>query len=144
MVQSKGPDVPDGDVDRKVAIYRSLTPGFQKVGPSAEQLSGENGAGPRFRPQCSWEEPHNEARQQLQQFDGCDRVKQRAPLDYLHTQIATPLFRTRIGKTFRRDKIREAMMYETEPGAKAILVAKGELWRRLGETVTRGATPLRD
>lgn len=38
-----------------------------------------------------------------------------------------PLFRTRIGKTFRLGQIREAMAYETRPGAKAVLLAKREL-----------------
>jgi NADPH:quinone reductase-like Zn-dependent oxidoreductase len=36
--------------------------------------------------------------------------------------IASPLFRTRIGKTFRFDHIEEAMAYEATPGAKAVLI----------------------
>ena len=56
-----------------------------------------------------------------------DPAKLREALGYLQTQIADRLFRTRIGKTFRLDQIREAMSYETEPGAKAVLLAKGEL-----------------
>ena len=56
-----------------------------------------------------------------------DPVKLRQALEYLHTQIADPLFRTKIGKTLRFDQIREAMAYETQPGAKAVLLPRGEL-----------------
>ena len=55
-----------------------------------------------------------------------DASKLREALEYLQTQIADPLFRTKIGKTFRLDKIREAMAYETKPGAKAVLLTNGE------------------
>jgi NADPH:quinone reductase len=50
----------------------------------------------------------------------------REALEYLRTQIADSLFRTKIGKIFHRAEIREAMAYETKPGAKAILLMKGE------------------
>ena len=53
-----------------------------------------------------------------------DTAKLQEALEYLHTQIADPLFRTKIGKVFRLDQIREAMAYETELGAKAVLLAK--------------------
>jgi NADPH2:quinone reductase len=56
-----------------------------------------------------------------------DTAKLGEALEYLHTQIADPLFRTKIGKTFQLDQIREAMAYETQPGAKAVLLAKGEM-----------------
>lgn len=56
-----------------------------------------------------------------------DMAKLREALGYLHTQIADPLFRTKVGKTFRLDQIREAMAYETKPGAKEVLLAKGEV-----------------
>jgi NADPH2:quinone reductase len=56
-----------------------------------------------------------------------DTAKLREALGYLHTQIADPLFRTKAGKTFRFDQIREAMAYETQPGAKAVLLANGEM-----------------
>jgi NADPH2:quinone reductase len=55
-----------------------------------------------------------------------DASKLREALEYLQTQIADPLFRTKIGKTFRLDQIREAMAYETKPGAKAVLLTNGE------------------
>ena len=47
-------------------------------------------------------------------------------LEYLRTQIADPLFRTKIGKIFHLAEIREAMAYESKPGAKAALLMKGE------------------
>ena len=53
-----------------------------------------------------------------------DAARLRKALEYLHLQIADPLFRTKVGRTFRLDQIREAMAYETAPGAKAVLVAK--------------------
>jgi hypothetical protein len=56
-----------------------------------------------------------------------DKAKLREALEYLHTQIADQLFRTKIEKTFRLDQIREAMAYETQPGAKAVLLAKDEM-----------------
>ena len=56
-----------------------------------------------------------------------DTATLREALESLRTQIADSLFRTKIGKTFRLDQIREAMAYETQPGAKAVLLAKSEL-----------------
>ncbi len=56
-----------------------------------------------------------------------DTAKLREAFEYLQTQIADPLFRTKAGKTFRLDQIREAMAYETRPGAKAVLLAKGQM-----------------
>jgi NADPH:quinone reductase len=56
-----------------------------------------------------------------------DRPRLKEALEYLHAQIADPLFRTRIGKTFQLDQIREAMAYETQPGAKAVLLTKAEV-----------------
>lgn len=50
-----------------------------------------------------------------------DRDKLRAALAYLGTRMASPLFRTKVGKSFRLDEIQEAMAYETQPGAKAVL-----------------------
>ena len=47
-------------------------------------------------------------------------------LEYLHTQIADSLFRTKIGKIFHLAEICEAMAYETKPGAKAVLLIKSE------------------
>jgi hypothetical protein len=41
---------------------------------------------------------------------------------YLHTCIADRLLRTKVGKTFTLGQIHEAMTYETEPGAKAVLL----------------------
>jgi len=43
-------------------------------------------------------------------------------LTYIQGVIADPLFRTKIGETFRLEQIQEAMAYESTPGAKAILV----------------------
>ncbi len=43
-------------------------------------------------------------------------------LSYLQKHMADPLFRTKVGKTFRLDQIQEAMAYEAEPGAKAVLL----------------------
>lgn len=43
-------------------------------------------------------------------------------LAHLRKVITDPLFRTKIGKTFSFDQIQEAMVYETTPGAKAVLV----------------------
>ncbi|WP_420237458.1 alcohol dehydrogenase catalytic domain-containing protein [Telmatobacter bradus] len=51
-----------------------------------------------------------------------DSVKLQHALEYLQKQIADPLFRTKVGKTFRLDQIQEAMAYETEPGAKAVFL----------------------
>lgn len=56
-----------------------------------------------------------------------DTTKLPVALEYLHTQIASPLFRTKIGKTFRLDQILEAMAYEPQPGAKAVLLTKEEM-----------------
>ena len=55
-----------------------------------------------------------------------DTVMLREALEYLRTQIADSLFRTKIGKIFHLAEIREAMAYETKPGAKAVLLMKGE------------------
>ena len=57
----------------------------------------------------------------------CDMAKLREALEYLQPQTADPPFRTKIGKTFRRDQICEAMAYETLPGANAVLLANREL-----------------
>ena len=54
-----------------------------------------------------------------------DPARLREALEYLSVRIADPLFRTRVGRTFRLDQIGEAMSYETKPGAKAVLLAKG-------------------
>ena len=51
-----------------------------------------------------------------------DSAKLQKALSYLHEMIADPLFRTKVGRTFRLDEIREAMAYETAPGAKAVLL----------------------
>ena len=51
-----------------------------------------------------------------------DKAKLQQALKYLHTRFADRLFRTKIGKTFPLDQIHEAMAYETEPGAKAVLL----------------------
>ena len=51
-----------------------------------------------------------------------DTAKLQHALEYLHQHIADPLFRTRVGRAFRFDQIEEAMAYETEPGAKAVLL----------------------
>ena len=56
----------------------------------------------------------------------CDMARLREALEYLQPQTADPLFRTKIGKAFRRDQICEAMAYEMLPGAKAVLLANGE------------------
>ena len=56
-----------------------------------------------------------------------DAAKLRQALASLQTQVADPLFRTKVGKTFRLDQIGEAMAYEAQPGAKAVLLPKGEL-----------------
>jgi len=45
-----------------------------------------------------------------------------AALTDLRTVIANPMFRTKIGKSFRFEQIDEAMAYEATPGSKAILV----------------------
>ena len=55
-----------------------------------------------------------------------DTSKLREALEYLQTQIADPLFRTKVGKTFSFEQIHEAMAYETQPGAKAVLLAKSQ------------------
>jgi NADPH:quinone reductase len=43
-------------------------------------------------------------------------------LTELRSVIADPIFRTRIGREFSFDRIGEAMAYEAQPGAKAVLV----------------------
>lgn len=55
-----------------------------------------------------------------------DTATLQGALEYLRTQIAAPLLRTKIGKIFHLAEIREAMAYETKPGAKAVLLMKGE------------------
>lgn len=54
-----------------------------------------------------------------------DQAKLQDALTYLHTQIADPLFKTKIGTTFQLKQIHEAMAYETKPGAKAVLLGRG-------------------
>ena len=51
-----------------------------------------------------------------------DMAKLQEALAYLQEDIANPMFRTKIGKTFCLDQIQEAMAYESEPGAKAVLM----------------------
>lgn len=51
-----------------------------------------------------------------------DTSKLRHALKTLQQHIADPLFRTKVGRTFRLDQIQEAMAYETGPGAKAVLL----------------------
>ena len=53
-----------------------------------------------------------------------DAQKLRAALQFLHYRIADPLFRTKVGKTFPLTQIQEAMTYEMEPGAKAVLIVE--------------------
>jgi len=53
-----------------------------------------------------------------------DTQKLRESLDHLHERIHNPLFRTRVGKTFGFDQIHEAMVFESTPGAKTVLLAK--------------------
>ena len=53
-----------------------------------------------------------------------DPKKLQIALESLHNQIANPLFRTKVGKTFPFLQIEEAMAYEREPGAKAVLVVE--------------------
>jgi NADPH:quinone reductase len=55
-----------------------------------------------------------------------DTATLREALEYLRTQIADSLFRTKIGKIFHLAEICEAMEYETKPGAKAVLLMKGD------------------
>ncbi|MEG9439041.1 hypothetical protein JAO29_23140 [Edaphobacter sp. HDX4] len=51
-----------------------------------------------------------------------DTEKLRVALEFLRGQIADPLFRTKVGKTFSLDQIQQAMEYETQPGTKAVLL----------------------
>ena len=51
-----------------------------------------------------------------------DRAKLQHALTYLEKHIADPLFRTKVGRTFCLNQIQEAMAYEADPGAKAILL----------------------
>ena len=53
-----------------------------------------------------------------------DAKKLQVALDALNKQIANPLFRTKVGKTFPLTHIQEAMAYEMEPGAKAVLITE--------------------
>jgi len=50
----------------------------------------------------------------------------RDALKKLAQLIGDPLFRTRIGQTFRLDQIHEAIAYERTPGRKAVLLMKPE------------------
>ena len=49
-------------------------------------------------------------------------AKLQQALAYLAMHIADPLFRTKVGRTFLFEEIQEAMAYEAEPGAKAVLL----------------------
>ncbi len=51
-----------------------------------------------------------------------DTTKLQHALAYLQGHIADSLFRTKVGRTFQFDQIQEAMAYEAEPGAKAVLL----------------------
>ncbi len=53
-----------------------------------------------------------------------DPEKLKRALDYLQQHIADPLFRTKVGRTFRLDEIGDAMTYETAPGSKAVLLCR--------------------
>ena len=55
-----------------------------------------------------------------------DTAKLQRALEYLHEHIADPLFRTKVGRSFRLDQIQEAMAYETAPGAKAVLLPQSK------------------
>lgn len=55
-----------------------------------------------------------------------DAARLLAALRNLQEQIGNPLFRTRLGATFRLDQAQEAMAYETTPGRKAVLRIKAE------------------
>ena len=52
-----------------------------------------------------------------------DQQRLMAAMTELRSLIADPIFRTRIGREFTFDQIGEAMIYEAQPGAKAVLVA---------------------
>jgi len=52
-----------------------------------------------------------------------DPQKLPVALTELRSLISDPIFRTRIGREFTFDQIGEAMAYEDQPGAKAVLVA---------------------
>ena len=51
-----------------------------------------------------------------------DKGELRKALEYLRGIIEDPMFRTKLGKTFRFHEIAEAMAYESTPGAKAVLL----------------------
>ena len=51
-----------------------------------------------------------------------DAAKLQQALAYLEKHIADPLFRTKVGRTFSLDQIQVSTAYETEPGAKAVLL----------------------
>ncbi len=53
-----------------------------------------------------------------------DTERLREALRKLVQRIGDPLFRTKIGQTFRLDQIHEAIAYETTPGRKAVLLMK--------------------
>ncbi len=55
-----------------------------------------------------------------------DTERLRDALKKLAQHIGNPLFRTRIGQTFRLDQIHEAIAYERTPGRKAVLLMKPE------------------
>ena len=55
-----------------------------------------------------------------------DMDRLRDALKKLAQHIGNPLFRTRIGQTFRLDQIHEAIAYERTPGRKAVLLVKPE------------------
>ncbi len=55
-----------------------------------------------------------------------DPAKLQRALGYVQEHIADPLFRTKVGRTFRLDEIGEAMTYEKEPGSKAVLLPRSK------------------
>ena len=55
-----------------------------------------------------------------------DPAKLQRALGYLQEHIADPLFRTKVGRTFRLDEIRNAMAFEAEPGSKAVLLPQSK------------------
>lgn len=55
-----------------------------------------------------------------------DPAELQRALGYLQEHIADPLFRTKVGRTFQLDEIRDAMTFEAEPGSKAVLLSRPE------------------
>jgi NADPH:quinone reductase-like Zn-dependent oxidoreductase len=55
-----------------------------------------------------------------------DTKRLREALRKLSQRIGDPLFRTKIGQTFRLDQIHEAIAYETTPGRKAVLLMRAK------------------